>query len=61
MKTFQDFMKEQNLVDTGNSTNNLIRMRKMLDILEPKDISDNMTLIMDIKDKIDDMLSGQSV
>ena len=58
MKTFKDFMKEQNLVDTGNTTNNLVRMRKMLDCLEPKHISDNYSLIMDLRDKIDDMLSG---
>ena len=58
MKTFQDFMKEQTLVDTGNVTNNLSRMKRMLDTLEPKHIADNMTMIRDIKDKIDDMLSG---
>ena len=60
MKTFEDFMKEQSLVDTGNTTNNLLRMGRMLDILEPKDIADNMTLIMDLKDKIENMLSGHS-
>ena len=58
MKTFQDFMKEQNLVDTGNTTHNLVRMRKMLDMLEPKHFADNYTLIMDLKDKLEDMLSG---
>ena len=51
-------MKEQNLVDTGNTTHNLVRMRKMLDMLEPKHFADNYTLIMDLKDKLEDMLSG---
>lgn len=59
MKTFRDFLKEQNtLVDTGNTTSNLSRMLRMLDVLEPKDIADNMTLIMKIREKMEDMLTG---
>ena len=60
MKTFQDFMKEQTLVDTGSTEKNLSRMLRMLDTLEPKDIADNMSSLRMLDNKLQDILSGKS-
>jgi len=51
-------MKEQTLIDTGNTTNNLHRMLRMLDVLEPKHIADNMSILRAIDDKLQDIFSG---
>lgn len=51
-------MREQSLVDSGNVMNNLVRMNKMLDTLEPKDITDNLSLIFSLRNKVEDLLSG---
>ncbi|MCK9458318.1 MAG: hypothetical protein M0R80_01590 [Proteobacteria bacterium] len=61
MRTFKDFMRENMSVFVGPSDprTSIAQMYNLLTGLEPKEVADSQDLLIQLRDLVDDILSGK--
>ena len=61
MRKFKDFMRENMALFQGPSDprTSITQMYNLLTGLEPKDITDSQDLLINLRDLLDDILSGK--
>jgi hypothetical protein len=62
MKTFDEYLKEQMLMNTPSDPRSFLHhCINRLSTLEPKEIEDSKDVLFKLRDKVEDILTGPSI